>query len=90
MVIDSAVNGGAALPTMQALGLFYRITFKRTGLGESQLVRDYLIEHIAHSWNARTATWTTVFVLSPFEIVVPWFILDNTIYGKLDSNDLAY
>ncbi len=77
----------------QALGRLIgdRVTVKRTPLGlNAETSLDFIIDGIEHSFGIGPV-WTTTFAGSPVDPNVgSYLILDDAVYGLLDTAEMAY
>jgi virginiamycin B lyase len=69
--MSSATNGGACLPQMLGRAFFDRVTLQHQDyIGGSQFVQDSVVEHVDHHFNADPGEWLTVWMLSPYEVII--------------------
>lgn len=93
LVLGSEVDAGATLPQMLGRALWDRVTVTRGNMVPHNGVtftQDSLIEGIEHSYDAAQGRWETIFHLSRADAATGWLILNDAVFGKLDSNHLAY
>jgi hypothetical protein len=83
-------NPAVSWPVALGLELGYRVTVNRTPLRTgNQIAVDQIVEHITHHFTPRA--WTTEIATSPVDPTVgDYLILDDALYGLLDTGLLAY
>jgi hypothetical protein len=88
IALSSTASGGNNLPQMLGRGLYDRVTIKYQGqTGSTQFVQDALIESITHNIDITNGpTWTTVWALSPYEIIMTPIIFDTWRFGSPASS----
>lgn len=89
--IRFAPQGGPAVlyPDLLSRKIRDRVTVKFAVPGGGDAVdRDCFVESVGHA--ITPGSWTTTFGLSSASFYTGFFILDNTNFGELDQNKLAY
>jgi len=86
ITLNSQGNGGANLVQMLRRGLYDRLTIEYQGQTNStQFSQESLIESVTHTVDMSQPTWITMYQMSPYEIIMTPFILDQS---TLDGPDV--
>lgn len=87
IVVDqSATSSGCSLTLQHDLGDSVQVIFSPPGVAQQS--QTSAIVGVGHQWTVGT-TWRTAFRLSPLDDAV-FLVLDDTLYGLLDSGALAF
>jgi hypothetical protein len=89
ITIKPQANPSTLWPLVLGLKIDDRITVTHHPKRGDSITQDCFIEAISHSWTVGNI-WQTTFQLSSAAAWLPFFILDSTTQGVIDTNVLAY
>lgn len=92
LLVDALSMSGSPseVDTLAYMELATVITVRRTPLGEgSTIERTCIVDRIEHSITSNPSEWTVRLSLSNAD-TRPFLVLDDPVFGKLDSNRLAF